>query len=547
MGWEDSFQPVATEPSSQGWESSFVPMAASALSQNIEPVQKEVSTEKPEAPLAVAVNAPFSGLENAAVSSALGGTQAIAGALNKAGILPDTLNIGGSDYGYKAGNAGISEMQRIINEQNEEAMQGNPVAKAGYGGGNLLGNAGIFALTAGENPGYMASLLAGGGTGAMQVTDDQQQRLNNMGFGAAGGVAGKAIGNIFSPQVTDATKQAAMQTAEDFGIPVYRSQVSNSPITKAIASFEKDVPLSGASGKMDDQVKAFNSAVLGTIGQTGDAVTPEALRTADEQIGNVYKTMTSKYDLPSTPQFEDELLKLNDAASSLGDQGKEYALKNQVDHVMSKIKNGVIDGQTYQGIRSQIGRLMRGPNGSPELGQLQNLLDNQFQGSMNQADSLVFQQARGQYRNMLALEKVVANSPNEAISPAKLQGAVKNVFGDYAYGGGSSLERLARLGSLLKDSFPNSGTATRNQLYEFAKHIAGPAVGVGLGGAEGYREGGTGGALMGMGAAAGLNRFGLTPFLYSKMSANPGLMRGLLPALGASAPFSLAPPANNQR
>lgn len=484
-------------------------------------------------------SAPAAGLMNAFADTALGGTQAIASGLHAAGILPDNLNIGGTDYGYNAGYQGIKDLKSMKDEAVNQAYQGDPVSKGAFIAGNLGGDAAQFALMPGLSAdsnmiSYLPNAFAGLLTSGSQPVENEGERGINMAVGTAAGLGGKALGDFLSTQVTDPTKQAAMQTAEDFNIPVYRTQVSDSKIPRAVASFEKDVPFSGAASKTADQVGAFNEAVNGTIGQTGEAVTPENLDAANTQIGKVYDDMTAKYNLPVDPAFETKLLQLNDVAKTLGDEPKEHALQSQVDNVMSHIQNGQIDGTTYQGIRSRIGSLLRGQNGSPELGQLQDLLDGQFQGAMTPDDAATFQTARGQYRNMLALEKPVAAAPNEPMSPARLQGSVKNVFGDYAYGGGSDLERLARLGNLLKDSFPDSGTATRTQLYELAKHVAGPAIGVGVGAGEGYHEDGWGGAALGAAAGLGANKMLLSPYLYSSMSTNPSLIQNTV-APGASA------------
>lgn len=478
---------------------------------------------------------PIVGVGQSIGHTMMGGAQAAASGANAIGLMPDET--------YHKIYEGINEMNRQQDAGIAANYKNSQMGRIGEGAGEIAGNVGQFMAMPGISStsaaiAYPANVAAGALLSGAQPVQNESQRGMNALVGGGSALAGRVLGGILGTQVTDPTKQAALKTAEDFNIPVYRSQISDNPLVKAGASFEKEIPGSGAKSAIESQVGKFNSAVLGTIGQEGNAVTPEAMKAADEQIGNVYETMKGKYDLNVTPQFENKLLELNDAAKSLGDQGKEYALSNQVDHVMSKINSGVIDGKTYQGMRSQIGRLLRGPNSSPELGQLQDLLDTHFQAGMTPEDAQVFQTARSQYRNMLSLEKVVANSPNEAISPAKLQGAVKNVFGDYAYSGDGDLQRLSRLGNLLKDSFPNSGTATRNQIYELAKHVAGPAVGVGIGAGEGYREGGSGGAIAGALLGFGANKFGITPYLYSKMSANPSLVQqGAAPIAASLAKF----------
>lgn len=499
------------------------------------------------------LNAPFSGLANSGVNAAMGLGQIL----------------GGKDNSEKISNA-----KNILDQQNAEAMTDNTPAKIGFGAGEMAGNAAQFMGAAGPLEAatkglsaipkigetladYLPQAGAGALTGATQPAQNNDDRISNIEWGAGGGAAGKLAGNILGTQVTDPERATIMQTAKDFNIPVYRSQVAEATggkpdLTSALGSFLKEIPGTGAGGKISEQTAAFNRAVNSTMGVTGDAVSPETLTAADTKIGQVYDTMKSKYNMVVDKPFLSKLTNIRqDIDDNLVDSQHAAALK-QVNNVFKKVVNnasgqkssgtGTITGEQYQNLRSNISGIMRGQNGSPQMGQLLNTLDAQFAKGMAPGDAAQFQQARGQYRNMLAVAKVVGNAPNEAISPAKLQGAVKNVFGNYAWSGGSDLERLARLGNVLKDNYPNSGTATRNQLWEAAKHVGGPAVTLGLTGAGGYegeKEGGTFGALAGGAASLALARYGITPYLFSKMSRDPSIAAALMPALGATAPFSL--------
>lgn len=388
-------------------------------------------------------------------------------------------------------------------------------------GASLLSNAGNVVKN---------SVLAGGASeGAGQVAAGSQYEPAAR---IAGAMAPSLIGKGFSPTITDETKAPAMQTAEDFNIPVYRNQVSDNGLTKAAASLEKEIPLTGAASKVNAQTNAFNDAVAGTIGEKG-AVTPEKLNSAYDRISGVYDQVLGNNDMPVTPKFQQDYLNLISKGTSIGDSAKEHAFTTMAQNVADKIQNGILPGETYQGIRSQIGRLMRNPNSSsPELGALQNLIDEQFSNSMPMNDATAFNQARTQYRNLLALEGPVGRNPNAPISPASLQGAVRTKFGDYAYGGQSDLERLARLGNLLKDNYPNSGTAQRGALLGAAKTLGKGALGLGLGyeAAKNPEEtfGGTAAALL-------MSRFGLTPYLYQQMTTNPQAFQSMVPAMLGSA------------
>ncbi len=361
----------------------------------------------------------------------------------------------------------------------------------------------------------------------------------------AGALAPALFGKATSPQITDPTKQVALQTAEEMNIPVYRFQASKNPLTKMAASFEKDVPLSGAVGKTEKQIGAFNREVLKTIGQKGDAVTPEALNSADTQIGGTLNDMAKKYNFLATPDF---VAKVKDIAKSASKNlvGVEAeAFNKQVNNLFDSIREGTgqLTGTAYQNLRSGIGRMLRSNDKfSPELAQLQDAIDAQMTSRMSVQDALKTNQARSQYRSMIALERVVKNAPNEPISPPKLQGAVNNVYKNYAYSGGdaNNLEKLARLGNLLKDSYPNSGTTQRLAAFEGAKEAVkrfatgGSVAGAGI--AAGASAG-IPGILAGAAAPFALNRLALTPFLYQKMGTQPGFLEQMLSGTAPSLPY----------
>lgn len=473
------------------------------------------------------------GFASALANVPLGATQAVAGGLHAIGALPDRANVnipgyGPLDLGYQAGNAGVNQIAAEKDQLVKEQTGNNPIAKGLGIAGQLAGNVAGFGAMGGNAAGYIAPIKAGMAQAAMQPAQDQQQRLINTGIGGAAAGAGKLVGNVLSPQVTSPELQPAMETAAENNIPVYRSQVSNSGPVKAVASWEKDIPGSGAGGKIAAQKAAFNDAVAQTIGQRGN-VTPETLADADEAIGNTYKQITSKYDLAADGGFRQDLATIvQDGKSNLVGE-KLAAFNQQVKNIQSKIVNqssntiskgtGIIPGQTYQNLRSNISGILRGSNSSPQMGKLMGLLDTKMMSGMTPEDASAFGDARSMYRNMMVLEKVVKMAPNEPITPQKLAQAARGSFSDYAYGSTNQLAKLGRLGNVLKDTYPNSGTPMRNQLFDIAKHAVAPAVGAAAGGGVGYHEDGLGGAAAGIAGGALLNRGLATPFLYQKMTS----------------------------
>lgn len=523
---------------------------------------------------AVTMNALPAGITNSIANTALGASDLAAYGANKVGLMPDKT--------YQNIHGGIGVMKDVKDEDTEQALKANPAGQGLNVAGNLIGDVGQFAAGSEAAPvkaaatlaekmpvigakvaDYLPSAVTGAATSGLQPVQDQSDRLINAGIGAGAGIAGKAIGNTLSTQITDPAKQAALKTAEDFNIPVYRSQVSDNPVIQAAASFEKNVPGSGVAGKLDAQTAAFNKAVNGRLGIDsntlnragdklgvyGNIVGPEALDAADHKISQTYNTITGKYNLTANQPFNDALTDIEkDGAENLVDS-KASAFKQQINNIRKKIVNatsggqsagnGIIPGPIYQNLRSNISGIMRSGNGSPQLGKVLNLLDTQMAKGMTPEDASAFQAVRGQYKNMLVAEKAVKIDPNNPVTPARIAQGARNAFSDYAYGSQSDFAHLGRLGAMLGDKGANtSKTAIHNQFYDVLKHAVAPAIGAGFGAGEGYHtggvEGGFAGAALGAAGALGANRLGATPFLYSKMSTNPSMITKAAPATASA-------------
>lgn len=473
MAWQESFQPTdAPKSSDGGWRSSFKEKPLT-VSPAVKPVSRSSDILKSTA----------SGLADTAMFPIDMGTYAgefIGNKMNKA--------VGGEEVPYKS----ASEMLGI--DYDPKTLAGKIIKPAV---GFALPFAGALGNAAKAVPSLMASKKA---------------------ISASEALASVAKDNLAKSSGKLVTEENAplLQTAKDFKIPVFRSQVSKGAPTKLIGSMMKDVPLSGAGPRVENQIKQFHRGVLSTIGETGEAVTPEKLGSAYDRLSKNYTKLTGKYNIPVTPELDSKLLELSQNArvQLAGDPDKLSAFNKYWDLISDNMTApaGVIKGKSYQQIRSGIGSTLRGKNGSPELGQLQNIIDEGFQSSMIPEDAKLFNDTRKQYRNMIALEKVVKSIPQgEAFSPTRLQGAVKQVFGDYAYGGDTDLERLSRLGTVLKDTFPSSGTSQRTVANEVYREIKKKGLG----------------AIAGIIGGTPLSRYGAVPYLYQDITQSPYAINSL--------------------
>ena len=472
-------------------------------------------------------NAPFAGLTQAFGETGLGAVQGIAQLADKAGLHNDI-------------GKNISEMHNEAVDETSKYYKDKPASNALDVAGNLAGNAAIYTgLGGGSEASYIANAIAGGVQGAAQISPDLTDRLENSGIYAGLGAVGKQISSLIENANTPATKQTAVDIAREYNIPFYREQLSEDPFTRGVASFQKDIPFSGAVSKIDDQTQAVHSALLKTIGEEGDAVTPEKMSAAYDKLSDNFTDLGARNDLNITPELQQHLNELAEKAAIIGDTAKERAFEAKFTDFANRVQSGTISGSELQGWRSSVGRLMRNNTSqSPELGELQNLVDHSYMMQMAPEDAALMASTRQQYRNMLVLERVVKDNPNTAFAPSKLQGAVKQMFGDYAYNGQSDMERLARLGNALKDNFPNSGSSQRRFNYKLLGEAgagiaglggAGGVAGYGINGQKGAEEGTMAGASTAL-AAMVLSRYGITPYLYQNI-LRPSAMGELAPVV----------------
>ena len=477
------------------------------------------------------LNAPIAGIDNAFANTAIGAVQGGSALANKAGLMSDdTLaNV----------RSKINDLQQMRKEDTDAEYQGEPIASGLNTGGNLIGSAAQFAMMPGVGSSsaavaYPANIGAGALLSASQPVQDESQRLFNAGIGGVTGGLGKGLGDMLSTQVTNPDLAESMQTASDYDIPLYRNQVSNSKFVKGLAKLLQNVPGSGAGAARDAQVGAFQNAIGGEVGLPDGPINSTTLGNAFDKLGTNYDQVTQNPFIAS-PNFDASIQQLKDqAARSLPaglDKERTFThFANSLNNVPPQAlnANGQVNGDYVKGLISDIRTEGRGTNSSPQLNQLATEINKQWASGMPSSDAALTNLTDQQYRNGIALEGPVGNNPNGPLNPTALQGGVKRVFDNYATGGDSGLERLSRLGQLTKDSFPDSGTAFHEKAIDAAKHLGSMLAVGGIGAEAGHEAGGgdhtyeLGGALAAFLGA----KYGVSPYVFSKMSTNPSMIQG---------------------
>lgn len=340
---------------------------------------------------------------------------------------------------------------------------------------------------------------AGNDVNAFAPTEQaEQQRLGNIKFGAEFGSALGAgtqglvsgIGGIADSFMPSADRAALAQKAMDeHNIPIAVSQLTpadQGKFTKILASTASEVPFNQSGKFAQQQREAYNTAIAKTFGQdvsdNGGRITPDVIDAAYKDIGSKFDAAFKGKNIPISSETLSDIDNVIDNADQYSTAPN--IVKNAATKLLSSIDDdGTISGEKLSNLRSLYGNIGKAQNdASPYVKQLRDIV-------INQVDDPV---AREQYKNLRAIEPIAAKSADGYISPSLLNSKLisSRYFPDYTRGGGGNLGDLARIGNtFLKDTTPNSYTASRNRayqlLYELPLGAAGFATGASPGAAAG--------------------------------------------------------------
>lgn len=323
-------------------------------------------------------------------------------------------------------------------------------------GASMLGRAAPYVAAAGRAGAFSAT--QGVGTG--------ESRAGNAAQGAAFGVAGqgiasgaarlgKGMADKIAPEVMD-----LYQKAQAAGIPVHFSQLSDSKFVKTLASTLGYLPFTGAGGKAAAQQAAFNKAAGRSFGENAASLTDDVLSQAKQRIGGEFQRIYGQNNVSIDTQTAAKLIKVrSDAMRNLPPQ-EAQVVANQIDDIIQAAPNGEMPGLAYQAFRTD--RLLPGEGGNSFQGQafrtIRKIMDDAADKSVGPQDAAALAKARGQYRNLKTVEKSLkqVSGSQGNVKPASLWPIVNQ-----SRGSTKELRELAKVGQLLKDPIPDSGTAGR--------------------------------------------------------------------------------------
>lgn len=490
---------------------------------------------------------------------------AIVGGINKGA---DALGLGPAWHGQTTAQA-LDTAMTAAGVPNAQPQNGTErvVGRMEQGMGGVLGGMGVGGALAGtgnatarsvgsmltSQPGaQVAATAAGTGlggvaheAGAGPKTELAASLLGGLSPLAVEGTATAATGGLSRLLGTPSAQTSRLAgLAQDAGIPLKASQVSESKVAKLVDSATGQVPFSGAQKFQASQQQAFNNAVGQTIGVNEKAITPEVFANAKKMIGNQFDTLAARNNMNITPDLVQKINALRANVAATGNVEANTAIDNAFQRIVNQQQNSQLPGDAYKSLFSELGR-MAGTNANPDkahfAGQLRDILAEGMDSSISPKDAQAWAKARAQYRDLKTIEPLMADAAANGgnISPAKLMGRVtanKSGKASVAQGTRGQLADLAAVGQrFLKETIPDSGTARRTAVNDVLKGVARGAAGTAVTGAAYLNPVATG---LGAAAATGISRqvqnILKSPRLVDTLLKNPRLDPNLRQALEAS-------------
>jgi hypothetical protein len=351
--------------------------------------------------------------------------------------------------------------------------------------------------------------------------------------GLAGGFVPTAAMRAITPITTDAARAAQVVHLQNEGVNALTAgQRTGNRAVRWFESAANDVPFNGGRGAAlnDQAAEQFTQAALRRAGIQADRATPDAIDAGFTNLGNQFDALAQRNALNVDQHF------LNDINQAVGEyhyitpESMRPPIIQALSDDLHNLAGGQLGGDAYQALRSRIEAMRRQSiNGNPQfagaLGDIRDALDNAMARSASPADQAAWQQARLQYRNLLAIEKAMGgageNTALGLISPSQLRTAVKTQNKRTYVRGQNELGNLARAGEAIMKPLPNSGTPARLA----AQHIL-SGLGAVVGGAVGHAPGAVAGAFLPALAQGALAR-GVMSDIGQGYLANQGLAPAL--------------------
>ena len=366
--------------------------------------------------------------------------------------------------------------------------------------------AGEYARTVGEFapgalfPGGVAQRVVGNVVGPALVSETAGQATKGTSLepwariagAVAGGYAPNVVGRALTPAPSSNVRQGHVATLRNEGVTdLSAGQVTGANPLRYMEGAVLDTPGTGQRlpTMLERQQEQFTRAALRRAGVNSDRATGQVIDDAFVAAGQRFDDLAQRSTVVLNArdgQQIDDAINTYRAMTPPSQQIPilESFARDMVAHAGAHQTPGM-GGAVYQRYHSLIERAARGtqdPEAARALRSINEVLDDAVARGLPPAQRREWQEARGQYRNLLTVSRAAGaageNAANGFISPAQLAAAAKAVQTRRNFERGrGELARLARSGEAVMKQMPQSGTAPRLMAMQIGQTVAGGAAG----------------------------------------------------------------------
>lgn len=368
--------------------------------------------------------------------------------------------------GQLVGAAGEDDVQAFRQRKAEaqaQAAAGSPRGADFFGGGDVLGTIATTAAPAarlgavGGKAGLGLATAGGGAYGATRPVMGGESRAVNTGIGAAAGVGGQALGGLLGRmgQLAPKSKRDIFQAARDRDIPLTAAQMSDSGLVKRAALLSDQLPFSGATKRVDGQVRAVNREVARELGAE---VNPEGFIDAGVMASR-YAKFGDEFDrvfdsgMPLDREFLEGVASVWQKAEQL-DEPAQRAVSILLRRLQEQGAAGALPGPTLKSIDRQLREAAVGGGDRQMVArELRDMLHDAYGRNAPAGAREAWDKLRHEYSVYKRIEPLIARNPEGPLPPTQLnQALVSDKMGKAraARGGYGDLGDLAMIGKRMQ-------------------------------------------------------------------------------------------------
>lgn len=316
----------------------------------------------------------------------------------------------------------------------------------------------------------------------------------------AGAIGGSALPNVaaraYTPAAPSAQRAQAVAGLRAEGVTdLTAGQVTGARPLQWLEQSANDIPFTSgrAATIRERQLEQFTEAALKRTGTNARRADKGVIDGAFDRLGTQFDQLAQASQAALRPADRAQIGQAVTQYERMTPPAMQAGVVRAIADDIATHAGNPIPGPVYQRYRSEIERVARGTQDhalASALRDIRTVLDDAVERALPQAQQGAWRETRNQYRNLLVVERAAtaagADTALGLISPAALRNATIQVQGrrNYARGRGD-FDDLARDGTAILSSLPQSGTAPRAAAMNTLNALGAAGGAVAGGGASG--------------------------------------------------------------